>query len=200
MTQVEQTTWSVGHSMTIPIYQGGDEYSLIRQSKESWRSNGSTSSRCATRHGQTIAQAWGLVEATKAQIESAQAQVRSSETALNGVREEARVGQRTTLDVLNAQQVAGECPSDACYCAARPGRGILQPCSMPSEFLEPTKLGLEDADLRPAHPLPSDARQLVGSPHPGWQISHPVAALRRPALFSAAIIPCPIRICRARCR
>jgi outer membrane protein len=31
--------------------------------------------------------------------------VTSSEIALNGVREEARVGQRTTLDVLNAQQV-----------------------------------------------------------------------------------------------
>ena len=53
---------------------------------------------------QLIAQAWGAVQATKAQIESAQAQVRSSEVALNGVREEARVGQRTTLDVLNAQQ------------------------------------------------------------------------------------------------
>jgi outer membrane protein len=53
---------------------------------------------------QNIAQAWGVVQATKAQIESAQAQVRSSEIALNGVREEARVGQRTTLDVLNAQQ------------------------------------------------------------------------------------------------
>jgi outer membrane protein len=44
------------------------------------------------------------VQATKAQIQSAQAQVNSTEIALNGVREEARVGQRTTLDVLNAQQ------------------------------------------------------------------------------------------------
>ena len=32
------------------------------------------------------------------------AQVTAAEIALNGVREEARVGQRTTLDVLNAQQ------------------------------------------------------------------------------------------------
>src|SRR6266516_1601495 len=40
----------------------------------------------------------------KAQITAAQSQVASSEVALNGVREEARVGQRTTLDVLNAQQ------------------------------------------------------------------------------------------------
>ena len=49
-------------------------------------------------------QAWGQVEAAKAQIIATQAQVAAAETALNGVREEARVGQRTTLDVLNAQQ------------------------------------------------------------------------------------------------
>ena len=48
--------------------------------------------------------AWGQLVATKAQVASAQAQVTASEIALNGVREEAKAGQRTTLDVLNAQQ------------------------------------------------------------------------------------------------
>ena len=38
------------------------------------------------------------------QILATQAGVAAAEIALNGVREEARVGQRTTLDVLNAQQ------------------------------------------------------------------------------------------------
>ena len=103
-TQVEQTTWSVGSSVTIPIYQGGDEYSLIRQSKESVTQQRLNLEQVRDQTRQSIAQAWSIVQATKAQIESAQAQVRSSETALNGVREEARVGQRTTLDVLNAQQ------------------------------------------------------------------------------------------------
>jgi outer membrane protein len=51
-----------------------------------------------------IAQAWGQLEAAKAQINATQAQVTAAEVALNGVRDEARVGQRTTLDVLNAQQ------------------------------------------------------------------------------------------------
>jgi outer membrane protein len=51
-----------------------------------------------------VAQSWGQLVATKSQVASAQAQVTASEIALNGVREEARVGQRTTLDVLNAQQ------------------------------------------------------------------------------------------------
>jgi outer membrane protein len=104
VNQVEQTTWSVGANITVPIYQGGGEYSLIRQSKESLGQQRLNLEQVRDQTRQTIAQAWGVVQATKAQIESAQAQVRSSETALNGVREEARVGQRTTLDVLNAQQ------------------------------------------------------------------------------------------------
>jgi outer membrane protein len=104
LTQFEVTTWSVGASATIPIYQGGGEYALIRQSKETLTQQRLNLEQVRDQIRQVIAQAWGVVQATKAQIESAQAQVRSSEIALNGVREEARVGQRTTLDVLNAQQ------------------------------------------------------------------------------------------------
>ena len=104
LTTLEQTTWSIGTQVVIPIYQGGDEYSLIRQSKESVSQQRLNLELVRDQVRQTIAQAWGVVLATKAQIDSAQAGVRFSETALNGVREEARVGQRTTLDVLNAQQ------------------------------------------------------------------------------------------------
>jgi outer membrane protein len=104
LTQVEQTTWSIGSSITVPIYQGGSEYALIRQSKETLAQQRLNLEQVRDQARQSVAQAWGQVQATKAQIDSAQAQVRSTETALNGVREEARVGQRTTLDVLNAQQ------------------------------------------------------------------------------------------------
>ena len=51
-----------------------------------------------------VAQAWAQLEAAKSSIESTKNQVKAAEAALNGVREEARLGQRTTLDVLNAQQ------------------------------------------------------------------------------------------------
>jgi outer membrane protein len=100
----EQLTASVGAQITIPLYQGGQEYSAIRQSKELL---GQRRLDLATTRDQaraTVVQAWGLHEAAKAQIQAAQEQVTASEVALNGVREEARVGQRTTLDVLNAQQ------------------------------------------------------------------------------------------------
>ena len=51
-----------------------------------------------------VVTAWGQLVAGKAQVASAQSQVSASEIALDGVRDEARAGQRTTLDVLNAQQ------------------------------------------------------------------------------------------------
>ncbi len=42
--------------------------------------------------------------AFRAQVQSDEAQVEANRTALTGVREEERVGQRTLLDVLNAEQ------------------------------------------------------------------------------------------------
>ena len=48
--------------------------------------------------------AWSQYQAAVAQIESDKAQVAANQTALAGVREEEKVGQRTLLDVLNAEQ------------------------------------------------------------------------------------------------
>ncbi len=90
--------------LTVPVYQGGAEYALIRQSKESLAQQRLNLEQVRDQTRATVAQAWGQLVASKAQVQSAQAQVQASEIALNGVREEARVGQRTTLDVLNAQQ------------------------------------------------------------------------------------------------
>jgi outer membrane protein len=90
--------------LSIPIYQGGIEYSLIRQSKETLGQQRLNLELQRDVVRATVVQAWGLLEAAKAQIQAAQVQVNAAEIALNGVREEARVGQRTTLDVLNAQQ------------------------------------------------------------------------------------------------
>jgi outer membrane protein len=104
LTQMQQFTGTGAAQLTVPIYQGGAEYSLIRQSKESLTQQRLNFEQVRDQARQSVVQAWGQVQATKAQIQSAQAQVNSTEIALNGVREEARVGQRTTLDVLNAQQ------------------------------------------------------------------------------------------------
>ncbi|TMK45982.1 MAG: TolC family outer membrane protein [Alphaproteobacteria bacterium] len=90
--------------ISAPIYQGGAEYSLIRQSKENLAQQRLNLEQVRDQTRANTVTAWGQLVAGKAQVASAQAQVTASEIALNGVREEAKAGQRTTLDVLNAQQ------------------------------------------------------------------------------------------------
>jgi outer membrane protein len=97
-------TAAVVGRLTIPIYEGGQIYSRTRQAKETagQRRIDVDTQRDTVRAA--VVSAWGALDAAKAQIIAAQAQVQAAETALAGVREEAKVGQRTTLDVLNAQQ------------------------------------------------------------------------------------------------
>jgi outer membrane protein len=101
---LEQFQASVAAQLTVPIYQGGAEYSAIRQAKETLGQRRLDLDTSRDQVQSQVTQAWGQLEAAKAQINATQAQVTAAEVALNGVREEARVGQRTTLDVLNAQQ------------------------------------------------------------------------------------------------
>jgi len=100
----KETQASVIGQLTIPIYQGGGEYATVRQSKETLGQQRLSLDVNRDQVRATVVQSWGQLEAAKAQIEATTAQVNAAEIALNGVREEARVGQRTTLDVLNAQQ------------------------------------------------------------------------------------------------
>jgi outer membrane protein len=90
--------------LSVPVYQGGGEYSLIRQSKETLAQQRLNLEQVRDQSRANTVTAWGQLLAGKSQVASAQAQVTASEIALNGTREEAKAGQRTTLDVLNAQQ------------------------------------------------------------------------------------------------
>jgi outer membrane protein len=101
---LKETQAALLGTLTIPVYQGGGEYSAIRQSKETLGQQRLNLDVSRDQARATVVQSWGQLDAAKAQIEATTAQVNSAEIALNGVREEARVGQRTTLDVLNAQQ------------------------------------------------------------------------------------------------
>jgi outer membrane protein len=100
----KQFTASAIGQLNVPLYQGGSEYASIRQAKEQLgqaRLNADVQ-RDSVRA--SVVSSYGLLETAKASIASGQAAVKAAETALAGVREEAKVGQRTTLDVLNAQQ------------------------------------------------------------------------------------------------
>jgi outer membrane protein len=90
--------------LSVPIYQGGEAASKVRQAKESLseRRIQLDASRDAVR--EAVISAWGSLDAARAQIRAADAQVTASNLALSGVIEEQKVGQATQLDVLNSQQ------------------------------------------------------------------------------------------------
>jgi outer membrane protein len=91
-------------NLTMPIYQGGAEYSAIRLNKESEGQQRLNVEQVRDQTQANVIQAWGQLQAAKAQVEAAIRQNDAAARALEGVRNEAQVGQRTTLDVLNAEQ------------------------------------------------------------------------------------------------
>jgi outer membrane protein len=104
LNTIESYNASVFGTLSMPLYQGGAEYSAIRQAKETLGQKRLDLDTARDQVRQTVVQSWGQLDAAKSNIDATTAQVQAAEIALNGVREEARVGQRTTLDVLNAQQ------------------------------------------------------------------------------------------------
>jgi outer membrane protein len=104
-SQLQTFNAFVQGQISVPLYQGGGEYSLIRQAKETVGQKRLDLETARDTVQAQIVIAWGQLDAARAQILATTAQVASSEIALNGVREEARVGQRTTFDVLQQQQI-----------------------------------------------------------------------------------------------
>jgi outer membrane protein len=91
-------------NLTLPLYQGGAEYSLVRQARQDAIRLRSVVDDTRRTVVQTATQAWEQLQTARAQVESARAQIRAAAIALDGVQREAIVGSRTTLDVLNAEQ------------------------------------------------------------------------------------------------
>ncbi len=102
----KEQVWNYGATGTIsmPIYDGGGSYSSIRQAKEQYSQARLQADLQRETVRSAVVAAWAALRSTRANIRSFDAQIRANEIALDGVRQEAKVGQRTTLDVLNAQQ------------------------------------------------------------------------------------------------
>lgn len=97
-------TASVGLNLTIPIYQRGQVSAQVRQSKESLGAARLQVDVNRNTVRQNIATSYASFQASVRSIFNAQTGVFSAQLALQGVIEEQRVGQRTTLDVLDAQR------------------------------------------------------------------------------------------------
>jgi outer membrane protein len=90
--------------LSVPVYQGGAEYSAVRQARQATQQTGKLVEDARRTAVQNAVQAWETLAAAKASAASTREQIRANQIALEGVEREAIVGSRTTLDVLNAQQ------------------------------------------------------------------------------------------------
>lgn len=96
--------WEVTANLTVPLYQSGAEYSDIRAAKQTENQYRILVSKIRQDVRSETISAWENYKATKAQIKSIETQIKASKIALEGVIREAKVGSRTVLDVLDAEQ------------------------------------------------------------------------------------------------
>ena len=96
---------SIGATLTIPIFaNGGRDYATIRAAKEGYGQRRIQIETATASVRQAVVQSWAALQAARSQIQAAEEQVRAQTIAVNGIREEYKVGQRTIIDVLNATQ------------------------------------------------------------------------------------------------
>lgn len=100
----EVTNGSVGLRFSRTFYDGGRLNSLIRQAEATLEASRFGLSQQGRTVSDGVRRTWAQLQVARAQVMATQQQVRASQLAFEGVREEARLGARTTLDVLDAEQ------------------------------------------------------------------------------------------------
>ena len=100
----EEDTTTVLGRLNVPLYQGGGVSARVRQAKETNNQLKKEVEDARLRVHADVIGNWGILQSSGPAITSAQAAVSANKIALTGTREEEKVGQRTTLDVLDAQR------------------------------------------------------------------------------------------------
>lgn len=95
---------SIGLTYTKPIYQGGQLSALYRQALARASSSRAILLQSVRIVEQDVGRAWSDLEVAQARIISNRQQIEAARVAFEGAREEAKLGARTTLDVLNLEQ------------------------------------------------------------------------------------------------
>jgi outer membrane protein len=91
--------------ITVPIYEAGRVYSGVRQAKETANQNRIQVISAVRSVRESVVNAWNTIISTGQNLAATRAQVAAANLALDGVRQEYQVGSRSTIDVLNAQQL-----------------------------------------------------------------------------------------------
>jgi outer membrane protein len=103
-TNKPQNVVSVIGQVTVPLYQGGGDEATVRRAKDV--AHQSTIDIVTAQRGvqQDVDSAWSALLSEKAAVLASVAEATADQAAVAGVAEERRGGERTELDVLNAQQ------------------------------------------------------------------------------------------------
>lgn len=95
---------SFGLTLNQRVYSGGSQASLLRQSIAARDGARADLGQAGVLIAEAVGNAWAGLTIANAQVQAGDRQIRAAQTAFDGVREEASLGARTTLDVLNAEQ------------------------------------------------------------------------------------------------
>jgi outer membrane protein len=101
---VTQRDASAFVQVTVPLYQGGAEYAGVRQAKEQRSQSLANVAEADRQVRQSTQAAWGTFTSAQASIASNEMAVLANQGAVMGVIQEQRAGERSILDILNAQQ------------------------------------------------------------------------------------------------
>lgn len=99
----DRTSFTAGASVSVPLFTGGLNRSRVAQALE--RANAAQINVEGERRGvlQSVSSAYAQTVAARSTLQAGQEAVRAASVAAEGVRQEAQVGLRTTLDVLNQE-------------------------------------------------------------------------------------------------
>ena len=103
-SDIRETESALTARLTVPLYQSGAVYSRIREAKQTASQRLAELALRKREAEQDASDAWEDFRAAQARITSFESEVRAQEVAFDGVQQEAQVGSRTVLDVLDAEQ------------------------------------------------------------------------------------------------
>lgn len=98
----------VGLTMTVPLYQGGQLSALRRRALATVHASKSNLNQQVILTRQTVSDSWSQLIVARARVRASEQQVAAAQIAFDGAREEAKLGARTTLDVLDTEQALSD--------------------------------------------------------------------------------------------
>jgi len=95
---------TLGVTISGPIYQGGQINATYRKAKANLDADRAALLQSTLQVQQLVGNAWAALKTAQASIKSTDEEIQAAQVAFDGTREEAKLGARTTLDVLTSEQ------------------------------------------------------------------------------------------------